>query len=138
MVSIPGFFSLGAGRILSLSVGMHFSPTPDCPHSDSRVSEGTIFSPPPGVLFTERNIANQYGGEDLNAVAILAYGVTELRVGHVVVMGHYGCGGVQASILNKPDNLDRAGEAVQAWIDPIRTLYYNSTRWVDRPTKLCS
>ncbi|KAF9788200.1 carbonic anhydrase [Thelephora terrestris] len=96
--------------------------------SDSRVSEGTIFSPPPGVFFTERNIANQYGGEDLNAIAILAYGVTELRVGHIIVMGHYGCGGVQASILNKPDHLDRAGEAVQAWIGPIRTLYYNSTR----------
>ena len=104
------------------------SPTFDHPYSDSRVSEGTIFSPPPGVLFTERNIANLYTDGDLNAVAIVAYGVTALKVGHIVVMGHYGCGGVQSSILDKPDNLDRAGEAVQAWIDPIRALYQNSTR----------
>jgi carbonic anhydrase len=96
--------------------------------SDSRGSEGTIFASPPGVLFTERNIANQYSGEDLNAAAILAYGVTELRVGHVVIMGHYGCGGVQASILDRPENPDRAAELVQEWIDPIRALYYNSTR----------
>lgn len=102
--------------------------TPNHPLSDSRVSEGTIFAPLPGVLFTERNIANQYAGGDLNAAAILAYGVTELRVGHIIIMGHYGCGGVQASILDRPSNLDRAGEVVQAWIDPIRSLYYNSTR----------
>jgi carbonic anhydrase len=43
-------------------------------------------------------------------------------------MGHYGCGGVQASILDRPDYLDRAGEVVQAWIDPIRRLYLSSTR----------
>lgn len=114
--------------IFLLAVGVYLSPTSNHPHSDSRVSEGTIFSPPPGVLFTERNIANQYAAGDLNAISIVAYGVAELKVGHVIVMGHYGCGGVQASVLNKPDHLDRAGEAVQAWIDPIRVLYQNSTR----------
>ena len=113
---------------LLLTVAMYLSLTFDHSFSDSRVSEGTIFSPPPGILFTERNIANQYAAGDLNAIAIVAYGVTELKVDHVVVMGHYGCGGVQASILDKFDLLDRAGEAVQAWIDPIRSLYHNSTR----------
>lgn len=129
MANIPSFFSLDAGRTrLFISARASSSITPDRLYSDSRVSEGTIFAPLPGVLFTERNIANQYAGGDLNAVSILGYGVTELKVGHVIVMGHYGCGGVQASILNRPSNLDRAGEAVQTWVDPIRALYYNSTR----------
>lgn len=109
-------------------MGVYLSLTSDRPHSDSRSSEGTIFSALPGELFTERNIANVYTGSDLNAVATIAYGVTALKVGHIIVMGHYGCGGVQASILNKPDHLDNAGASVQQWIEPIRSLYQNSTR----------
>jgi carbonic anhydrase len=128
MANTPSIFSSDAGKSLSLVANTYLSPTSDHPRSDSRVSEGTIFSPPPGVLFTERNIANQYADGDLNAIASVAYGVTTLKVGHIIVTGHYGCGGVQASILDKPDNLDNAGEAVQAWIDPIRALYHNSTR----------
>ena len=111
-----------------LLVGVYLPPTSDRQRSDSRVSEGTIFAPLPGDLFTERNIANQYTGSDLNAIATIAYGVTALKVGHIIVMGHYGCGGVQASILNKPDHLDYAGDSVQKWIEPIRSLYQNSTR----------
>lgn len=128
MANTPSIFSSDAGRALSLAAGTHLTLTPDYPHSDSRVSEGTIFASPPGRLFAERNIANQYLAEDLNAVASVAYAVTTLGVGHIIVTGHYGCGGVQAAILDRPDNLDRAGEAVQSWIDPIRTLYHNSTR----------
>jgi len=109
-------------------MGVYLSPAPDRPRSDSRVSEGTIFNALPGELFTERNIANQYTGSDLNAIATIAYGVTALKVGHIIVMGHYGCGGIHASILKKPDNLDYAGDAVQKWIEPIRSLYQNSTR----------
>ena len=125
----PEYLFLGCRYgLVMIAADTYLSLISDRLHSDSRVSEGTIFSPPPGVLFTERNIANQYPTGDLNAIAIVAYGVTTLKVGHIVVMGHYGCGGVQASILNKPDNLDRAGEAVQTWIDPIRALYHNSTR----------
>jgi len=128
MANTRNTFSSDAGRTLLPLVGVDLSPASDRPHSDSRVSEGTIFSPLPGELFTERNIANQYTGTDLNAIATIAYGVTELKVGHVIVMGHYNCGGVQASILNKPDHPSKAGEAVQQWIEPIRTIYKNSTR----------
>lgn len=100
------------------------------PSSDSRASEGTIFNALPGTLFTERNIANRYVSNDINAVSILSYAVTELGVSHVIVMGHYGCGGVGASILAKPasDALTYAGGAVQNWIEPIRNLYTTSTR----------
>lgn len=97
--------------------------------SDSRVSEGTIFNAAPGTLFTERNIANRFVSNDINSVSVLSYAVTELGVSHVIVMGHYGCGGVGASILPRPtDNSSYAGEAVQNWIEPIRNLFQTSPR----------
>lgn len=97
--------------------------------SDSRVSEGTIFNAPPGTLFTERNIANQFSENDANAHAVLSYAVAELGVKHVIVMGHYGCGGVAASIASPPVGVtDTANGAVQGWISPIRRLYETSTR----------
>lgn len=99
------------------------------PFSDSRVSEGTIFSAAPGTLFTERNIANRFVSNDINAVSILSYGVSVLGVSHVIVMGHYGCGGVGASILARPaGELSYADGAVQNWIEPIRHLFQTSTR----------
>jgi large subunit ribosomal protein L9e len=93
------------------------------------VSEGTIFNAAPGTLFTERNIANRFVSNDINSVSVLSYAVTELGVDHVIVMGHYGCGGVGASILPRPtDNSSYAGEAVQNWIEPIRNLFQTSPR----------
>lgn len=97
--------------------------------SDSRVSEGTIFSAAPGTLFTERNIANRFVSNDINSVSVLSYAVSELGVDHVIVMGHYGCGGVGAAILPRStDNSSYAGDAVQNWIEPIRNLFQTSPR----------
>lgn len=97
--------------------------------SDSRVSEGTIFSAPPGALFTQRNIGNQFQPIDNNAISVLSYGVQSLGVGHIIVMGHYGCGGVAAAMLPKPNTTgDPSGSSVQSWINPIRFTYMNSTR----------
>lgn len=97
--------------------------------SDSRVSEGTVFNANPGTLFTERNIANQFVAEDANAQSVVAYAVSELHVQHIIVMGHYGCGGIAAAIATPPEEpLDAANTAVQNWIAPIRALYQNSTR----------
>lgn len=99
-------------------------------NSDSRVSEGTIFSAAPGTLFTERNIANQYSSADANDVSIISYAVHELSVGHIIVMGHYGCGGVNAAIMSRPTGvLDHASESIQNWIAPIRRLYQASSRF---------
>ncbi|KAK0484032.1 carbonic anhydrase [Armillaria novae-zelandiae] len=75
--------------------------------SDSRVSEGTIFDALPGMLFAERNIANQFHEGDLNANAALSYAMEDLGVQHIIVMGHYGCG---------------------EWIFPLRKLYAESAR----------
>jgi carbonic anhydrase len=97
--------------------------------SDSRVSEGTIFSAPPGALFTQRNIANQFQPVDNNAISVLSYGVQSLGVGHIIVMGHYGCGGVQAAMFPKPNTTDDfSRSSVQSWINPIRQTYLNSSR----------
>ncbi|KAG9019289.1 hypothetical protein FRB90_004296 [Tulasnella sp. 427] len=98
--------------------------------SDSRVSEGTIFDAKPGTFFTQRNIANQYSMSDTNAQSWMAYGISELGVTHIVVLGHYGCGGVAASIASPAGSADVsiAGATIEAWIQPIRQLYETSNR----------
>jgi len=88
-----------------------------------------MFSAPPGALFSQRNIANQFKPNDNNAISVLSYGVQSLGVGHIIVMGHYGCGGVRAAMLPKPNTTnDFSGHSVQSWINPIRHTYWNSSR----------
>ncbi|KAF5310801.1 hypothetical protein D9619_008063 [Psilocybe cf. subviscida] len=97
--------------------------------SDSRVSEGTVFNAAPGTLFTQRNIANQFQPSDVNTNSVLSYAVAVLGVQHVILMGHYGCGGVAASIATPPVNqIDAANAAVQNWIQPIREIFQTSSR----------
>ncbi|GLB37878.1 putative carbonic anhydrase [Lyophyllum shimeji] len=97
----------------------------DC--SDSRVGEQVIFSAEPGTLFTTGNVANQFHEHDLNSKAVLAYAVEALRVKHVIVMGHYGCGGVAAATLPPPAETGGGGP-VDEWISPIRRIYETSQR----------
>jgi hypothetical protein len=128
-----GFFPLLSNLFIS-EADLLFFPSlscndHSCPFSDSRVSEGTIFSAPPGALFTQRNIANQFQPIDNNAISVLSYGVQFLGVGHIIVMGHYGCGGVQAAMMPRPNTTDDfSGSSVQDWINPIRHTYLNSSR----------
>jgi len=97
--------------------------------SDSRASESTIFAAEPGELFTQRNIANQFQPIDNNAISVLSYGVQHLGVGHIIVMGHYGCGGVRAAMLPRPNTTnDYSRTSVETWINPIRFTYMNTTR----------
>jgi carbonic anhydrase len=99
----------------------------DC--SDSRVSEPLIFSSLPGDMFKSGNIANQVLESDFNSLSVLSYAVEHLHVKHVIVMGHYGCGGVQAAILSPPPlPWGPAAQAIEGWILPIRQLYQTSTR----------
>ncbi|VWC16494.1 carbonic anhydrase [Burkholderia lata] len=75
--------------------------------SDSRVPAETITHSAPGDLFVHRNIANLFHPDDDNSASVLEYAVRVLEVEHVIVCGHYGCGGVRASLLPPPSDLPR-------------------------------
>jgi carbonic anhydrase len=84
--------------------------------ADSRVPANEIVDLAPGEVFVHRNIANLCSPQDLNYLAVLQYAVEVLKVRHVIVVGHYGCGGVRAA-MEYPDH-----GLVDNWISPIRGL----------------
>lgn len=85
--------------------------------SDSRVPANEITNTHPGEMFVHRNIANLVVNTDLNLLSVLQYAVEQLQVKHIIVCGHYGCGGVKASLSHQSLGL------MNKWLRNIKDIY---------------
>ncbi len=101
--------------------------------SDSRVNANEITGTSTGEMFIHRNIANVVVHTDMNLMSVLQFAVEVLRVEHVIVCGHFGCGGVQAALENTYHGL------IDKWLRNIKDvyrLYRSELEGIEDPTKL--
>jgi carbonic anhydrase len=97
--------------------------------SDSRVPADRITGTQPGEIFVHRNIANMVIHTDMNLLAVLEYAVDHLEVSHILVCGHYGCGGVKAAMSRHNFDL------INKWIRNIKDVYRMHRDTIDFQTK---
>lgn len=100
--------------------------------SDSRVPAESITNSPPGELFVHRNIANLVSANDENSMSVIEYAVEVLKVKHIVVCGHYQCGGIRAALMPQAPSLP----TVNKRIVQLRTLAAKHKRELDELSSL--
>lgn len=98
--------------------------------ADSRVPANQITNTKPGEIFVHRNIANMVIHTDMNMLSVLDYAVNVLHVRHVIVTGHYGCGGVIAAMTNQEFGL------IDNWLRHIKDVYRLHAEELDQVTDL--
>lgn len=86
--------------------------------SDSRVPANEVIGVMPGELFVHRNVANMVVSTDMNLLSVLQFAVDVLRVEHIIVCGHYGCGGVKAALSQQEYGL------IDNWLRPLKGMRY--------------
>jgi len=98
--------------------------------SDSRVPANEVTSTKSGEIFVHRNIANLVVHTDMNMLSVLEYAVKYLKVKHIIVCGHYGCGGVKASMTNDFHGF------VDNWLMNIKDVYNKNTQELEAITDM--
>lgn len=96
--------------------------------SDSRVPESEITNTDPGDIFVHRNIANLVVHTDINLLSVIEYAINYLNVPHIIICGHYNCGGVKAALGNQSLGL------IDNWVRNIKDTYFDNQVEIDKIT----